>query len=113
MQRLTSLQSRSTGNGNLLAQIEAEKKALIEKLKGPSVADSKWRFGGENKIITLHANGTSSISWSGRRGSWKSAGPNDLVLDIWNTPQTDKVRINDDATEITWPDGAKATRLSQ
>ena len=115
LQALATLQSRSAANPALLGQIDAEKKALVEgdpATMSAKLAETKWRVGTGDKVLTLHRGGTSSISWAGRKGSWKVTGPNEISWDIWNTPTKEKVFINNEATQIKYPDGTMMVRIN-
>jgi hypothetical protein len=111
LRALASLQSRAQGNPELIAQIEAAKKSVVQgavPLNAAKIAGSKWTLGGERMVFTLNAGGTSTSKWW-----WKITGENEVTMDVFNTPLTVKGTINGDATEIRLSNGEKATRIAQ
>lgn len=116
LQALAALQSRSSAKPALLGQIEAEKKKLIGGPKSTlsvELAGTKWRIENSDQIITLQADGTTSISWSNRKGWWKVTGANEISWDMRATPMKEKLFINDEATQIKFGDGRTVTRINQ
>ena len=62
--------------------------------------DTKWQLPG-GKTFTLHADGTSTSSWTPRKGSWRVTGPNAVDLSVMNTASLRKGEVNPERTAIT------------
>lgn len=116
---LEKLLSAETEKGN--QQAVAKIRADLQKLEismaalGPAVLSTRvqgsaWQHV-EGKKFYLDNDGSTRISWSGRKGTWRMNGPNQIWLDIWNSPRPEIAKINADGTEITWPDGVVSKRI--
>ena len=117
---LTQLLTRATRNGDLdtavKARTELEKYGVkvaagaLGATVAPAVSqptslnsqlrDTKWQLSG-GKTFTLHADGTSTSSWTPRKGSWKVTGPNAVDLSVTNTPTIRKSTVNPERTRIS------------
>jgi hypothetical protein len=85
------------GSGSVLGQTdEAKRNALRTHLR-----DSKWKLSG-GKSFELRADGSTTASWHGRKGSWKVTGPNTAEISITNSGAQRKVTFDDDATTATF-----------
>lgn len=76
------------------------------------LSNTKWQLP-DNKTVIFHPDGTSTSSWTPRKGTWKVIGPNTLDLDITNTGRViGKATVNAERTQITlpeWKNGGTAT----
>lgn len=85
------------GSSSLLGQTdEVKRNALRTHLR-----DSKWKLGG-NKSFELHADGSTTASWHGRKGGWKVTGPNTAEISITNSGAPRKATFDDNATTVTF-----------
>lgn len=66
--------------------------------------ETKWQLSGGKSFI-LHADGTSTSSWTPRKGSWKVTGPNAVELRVMNTTSLRKGTVNPERTTITMSSG--------
>ncbi len=92
LQALASLQSRSTGNSSLQAEIAAEKKRVIEALPvdvpslAKKIAGTEWANDPGSHAFTLNADGSAKSS-SGSKGKWSLSSPTELILQWSGNPK--------------------------
>ena len=90
-----------------IAPVESQPGSLSSEL-----SNTKWQLP-DGKTVIFHPDGTSTSSWTPRKGTWKVIGPNTLDLDITNTGRViGKATVNAGRTRITlpeWKNGGTAT----
>jgi hypothetical protein len=88
--------SSGAGPGSVLGQTdETRKNALRTHMR-----DTKWKMAG-GKSFELRADGTTSSSWHGKKGTWKVIGPNTIELAISNSLKPRKATLDNDAATMT------------
>ena len=96
-----------------IAPVESQPTSLNSQLR-----NTKWQLR-EGKTFTLHPDGTSTSSWTPRKGSWKVTGPDTVDLSVYNAKTHVKGTLNPERTVITTTSGKsdevpeKATLIKQ
>ena len=67
------------------------------------LADTKWRIT-HDKTFMLRADGSSTSSWTPRKGHWKVIDATTLELDVGNIRRHEKVTVSQGGTWMTWVD---------
>ncbi len=97
--------STGAGGGSALGQTdEVRRNALRTHLR-----DTKWKLGG-NKSFELRADGSTSSSWHGKKGTWKVTGPNTAEIVISNAGSVRKASFDDEVTTATLGEEGDADR---
>ena len=85
--------------GKPIASVESQPTSLNSQL-----CNTKWQLG-VGKTFTLHPDGTSTSSWTPRKGSWKVTGPDTVDLSVYNVKTHVKGTLNPERTVITTTSG--------
>lgn len=89
--------STGAGPSSPLGQTDEVKRNTLRT----HLRDSKWKLGNGGKSFELHADGSTSASWHGKKGYWKVTGPATAEIVITNSGAPKKITFDDEATTGT------------